>query len=557
MPYVRIMLKNIAQIVVPLPLEGFFDYSVPEHFRDEIAVGCRVQVSFANRKRVGFVVGLSAESSFPRLNPVLAVLDEEPAFDEGLLRFADEFALYFGCSKGEALELFLPAALRKARKLIAPAAKPAARRVARDKGTSTVIFDEGLTKRWDFVLPRVKETLDRGESVICLTPDGHILEDVFPRLAPLADKEDRLPLIHGTEKEELERWRRMRFGATRLSAGFISAVLAPMRDLGLILIFDEESPSYKHDQSPFYQAREAAFLRATIEGCDVIAVTSAPSLELWHRVSQGEAELVTLRDTVAPLKLLDLTNFKIKKDHYLSPPLCQDLERGGKVLLYVPAARGTASVVKEARSRFPNAKVFGYEKSSTALPRDFDILVATQVVFRHRASLRFAYSAVLDIDWEFHKLDYRAAHGAFTLVQHLRQMTSGQVLLQTRHVDNEHLHHFVAGDHEAFFRHALASRKEMGLPPFAWCVAVVLRSADPVLACEEAKVLYDKMCALPHEGVELMEAQQDRSAIVRGKFRYCVMAQGRALPVVMRVVKDALKTFRRKRDVVVTVNVNP
>jgi primosomal protein N' (replication factor Y) len=214
-------------------------------------------------------------------------------------------------------------------------------------------------------------------------------------------------------------------------------------------------------------------------------------------------------------------------------------------------------VVKEVRSRFPNAKVFGYEKTSTALPRDFDILVATQAIFRHRSTLRFALSAVLDIDWEFHKLDYRAAHGAFTLVQHLRQMTTGLVLLQTRHVENENLHDFVAGDHEAFFRRELGSRKEMGLPPFAWCVAVVLRSADPGLACEEAKVLYDKMCALPHEGVDLMEPQQDRSAIVRGKFRYCVMAQGKDLPAVMAVVKEAMRTFRRKRDVVVTVNVNP
>jgi primosomal protein N' len=551
------MQKNIAQVVVPLPLEGPFDYSIPEHLQAEIAVGSRVQVSFSNRKRVGFVVGFATESKFPRLNSVLAVLDEEPAFDEGLLRFADEFALHFGCTKGEALELFLPAALRKSRKLIAPAGKKTTRRPVRKKIENKIFFDEGFTQRWDYILPRVKATLDRGESVICLAPDNFVLDDVFPRLAPLVDQEERLLLSHGVEKEELEHWRHVRFGDSRLIAGYISAVLAPMRDLGLILIFDEESPSYKHDQSPFYHAREAAYLRAGIEGCDVVAVTSAPSLESWHRVVEGEAQLVTLKDTVAPLKLIDLTNFKMKKDRQLSPPLCQELERGGKVLLYVPAARGTADVVKEVRSRFPNAKVFGYEKTSTALPRDFDVLVATQAIFRHRATLRFALSAVLDIDWEFHKLDYRAAHGAFTLVQHLRQMTTSRVLLQTRHVENENLHDFVAGDHEAFFRRELASRKEMGLPPFAWCVAIVLRSADPKLACEEAKVLYDKMCVLSHEGVELMEPQQDRSAIVRGKFRYCVMAQGKDLPAVMTVVKEAMRTFRRKRDVVVTVNVNP
>ncbi len=547
----------IAHIVVPLPLEGPFDYSIPEHLRDDIDIGCRVQVSCAHQKRVGFVVGFASESKLDKLNPVLAVLDEEPVFSEIMLRFSEEFSLNFGCSRGEALELFLPAALRKARKLVLPVHIKSSRSSSRKKANRIVIFDEGLTKRWDTVLAAVKGAMEKGERVLCLVPDNFVLEEILPRFVPFVKKEEAVVLRQGTEKEEMERWQRAFTGQAKIIFGFISAVFAPVKDLGLIVVFEEDSPSYKHDQSPFYHAREAAFIRSSLEGCDVVCVTSSPSVELWKRVINGEAELVTFKDAVASVKLLDLTNFKMKKGTFLSPPLRQAMERGGKVLLYIPAAKGTQGVVDEVKTRFPHAKVFGYEKTSTALPGNFDVLVSTQAVFRHRGSLRFAMSAVLDIDWEFHKMDYRASHGAFALIQRLRQVTTGTVLLQTRNVQNEHLHDLVSGDYEAFYGRELKAREEMGLPPFAWCVTVVVRSADPELACEEAKILYDKMNSTLPDGVELMESQQDRSAILRGKHRYCVTVQGKDLKVVMALVKDALRSFRRKRDVVVTVNVNP
>ena len=324
---------------------------------------------------------------------------------------------------------------------------------------------------------------------------------------------------------------------------------------------EEESPSYKHDQSPFYHAREAALLRSSIEGGDVIFVSSAPSVELWKLVVNEKVECQTLTEALPPVKFLDLTNFKMKKDTFISPRLAHHIDwamkAGKKVILYIQAARGTAMIVEELKRPFPYAKVAGYDKSSAACPRGFDILVATQAVFRHRQTLRADVAAVLDIDWEFHKADHRAGHGAFVLVQHLRQMVKEFVLLQTRHIDHKGLHALAEDDPAQFYRHELKMRKEADLPPFQYLVAVVVRSSDPELACVEAKNLYDKMNSVRPEGVELHEPQQDRSAIVRGKFRYCLMIQGKSLKVVMGFVKEALHGFRRKKDVIVTVNVDP
>jgi primosomal protein N' len=422
-----------------------------------------------------------------------------------------------------------------------------------------LIFDRGLTKRWDVVRPLIAETLAAGKGIICAVPDATHLDAVVPHLTEIG--EVPVLLSHGSDKEDFERWNALREGRVQVAVGFISAVLAPARELGLVVIFEEDNPFYKHDQSPFYHARDAALLRAKLEGCRVVLVTSAPSLEAWHAVEEGRAQLKLLEDGLPPVKFLDLRNFKMKKDTFLSPALKHHIEwagkEGRKVLLYIQAARGVAGVVDEVKAQFPDARVAGYDKASREFPADARVVVATQAVFRHRYQMKFDVVAVLDIDWEFHKSDYRAAHNAFALTQHFRQMAKEFVLLQTRHMEHELLHYLADDDIRKFYRKELALRKEMGFPPFKYLVALVVRSADPQLACDEAKRLYDSLVSRKSESVEIHEPQQDRSAIVRGKFRWCVMAQARPLKTVMELVKDVKRTFRGKRDTVVTVNVNP
>ncbi|MBF0123269.1 MAG: hypothetical protein HQL21_07700 [Candidatus Omnitrophica bacterium] len=566
------MNKKIAHVVLALPVEGPFDYSIPEELQGKVSLGARVLILFSGKKCVGYIVGLVNRSSILKLNPVLELLDEEPVFSEAFLKFSTQFALYFGCSQGEALELFLPAYLRKPR-IFEYERKGEMSIEVKDQGLSLghsasrtsfsrqLIFDHGLTKQWDLLLPRIQETLVKGRGVVCLIPDGSFAGNVLPKLSTLVSPEQFVVIHKGTEKEEFGRWLKIRNGTARLVVGCISAVFSPVQNLGLVVILDEENHFYKHDQSPFYHAREAAFLRQPCEGADVICVSSAPSVEVWHAVAEKKDQLCVLEDVLPAVKLLDLTNFKMKKETAISSGLAQHMEKTLQahktVFLYVPAARGTSDVVREAAQRFPGVDVASYEKTASGVPTTCDILVATQAVFRHRASLRFHLSAIVDIDWEFHKNDYRAAHGAFALVQHVRQMTTGLVLLQTRNIHNGHLHMFAANDYEKFYRQELHHRRDMGLPPYNVLVALVLRSEDPALACVEAKKLYDVLNEKRHETIGVLEPQQDRSAIVRGKFRYCVMVHGLEIKEIAGFVKEALRSFRRKKDVVITINVNP
>jgi primosomal protein N' len=552
------MIPSIAQVVVGLPVEGPFDYLIPPELASTVVVGARVLVRFAGKKHVGIVVRLlQAPEHAGRLSVMIKVLDASPVFSPAFLDLAAWFASRFACTQGEALHLFLPSYLRKARAFAAGPAQVAARSVAL---LPELVFDRGQVRRWEVLLPRIASVLGEGRGVLVLVPEAARCHDVLPKLGALAPASQRVLMVQGTEKEEYARWLDVRSGRARLVAGFISAVFAPVQDLGLIVVIDEESPFYKNDRSPFYHAREAALERASMEGCALICVSSAPSVEMWHRVDQGKAVLTVLDEKLPPVRCLDLSNFKMKKGAFISPGLRHHteavLKQGGKALFYIQAARGIAAVMEEARQCFPSARVSGYDKTSSVLPESADILVATQAVFRHRASIAAETSAVLDIDWEFHKHDHQASQGAFALIQHLRQVTRGQVLLQTRHAADALLHTLATDDPSEFYRSELVLRKEMGLPPFGALATVIVRGADPALACAQAKRLYDMLVPVVAGDIVIVEPQPDRTALERGKFRYSFSLQGPDRTGIVRMVKDALKVFRPKKDVVVTVNVD-
>jgi primosomal protein N' len=553
------MNPSIAQVVLGLPVEGPFDYLIPEDLASRAAVGQRVSVRFAGKKRIGIIVRLLLQTEHVgRLSVIIKILDEEPVFSAAFLKLSEIFAAKFACTQGEALETFLPAYLRKPR--LFKSTSKTAMVPHEEASTPTLIFDRGQTRRWEILLPLIAKTLQAGRGVLVLVPDSTRCPDVLPKLGPLVKADERVLITSGTEKEEYARWLSIRSGEARLVVGFISAIFAPVKDLGLIVMIEEGSPSYKHDQSPFYHAREVAFDRAAIEGCALVCVSSAPSVEMWHKTEAGLAQRTLLDEKLPPVKFIDLTNFKMKKGTFISLGLRNHIEAvmkdGKRILLYIQAARGVSGVVEEVKRSFSGARIVGYDKASSKLPEDFDILVTTQAMFRYRSSLKVAVAAVLDIDWEFHKHDHQASQGAFALVQHLRQMATGQVLLQTRQASDLLLHTLASDDPADFYGQELVLRRQMGLPPFQAIVTLILRSADPALACAEAKRLYDMLMPAVPDEVMVLDPQQDRAPIVRGKFRYCVSVYASDRTMAVGSVKGVLKIFRPKKDTVVTVNVD-
>ena len=99
--------------------------------------------------------------------------------------------------------------------------------------------------------------------------------------------------------ERFDEWSRLRSGEARVVLGTRSAVFAPVKDLGLIIIDEEQDSSYRQEESPFYHARDTAIVRGRSEAAVVVLGSATPSLESFHNAQIGKYQYVQLSDRIA------------------------------------------------------------------------------------------------------------------------------------------------------------------------------------------------------------------------------------------------------------------
>lgn len=126
--------------------------------------------------------------------------------------------------------------------------------------------------------------------------------------------------------------------------GVRNAVLAPLREVGLILVDEEQESSYKSEEHPRIHARDLAIKRAQLEGCPVILGSATPSLESWHAAQAGRYRLLRLRERPAGsslprVEVVDLRDcYKAQRKKVVFSPLLlqamgRTLERGEQIML--------------------------------------------------------------------------------------------------------------------------------------------------------------------------------------------------------------------------------
>lgn len=99
---------KFAQIVIGLPIDEIFTYSVPSHLKEKIKIGMRVYVPFGNRKMTGYVVDFIDFSKRKDIKEILSVLDERPVFDKDMLKLTKWVSDYYFCPWGEVVKAALP-----------------------------------------------------------------------------------------------------------------------------------------------------------------------------------------------------------------------------------------------------------------------------------------------------------------------------------------------------------------------------------------------------------------------------------------------------------------
>jgi primosomal protein N' (replication factor Y) len=158
----------------------------------------------------------------------------------------------------------------------------------------------------------MQRALDRGLSSILLVPEIGLT----PQMVGLLDEAfgQKVALLHSalTPEERSEQWRRIKRGEAPIVVGTRSAIFAPAPKLGLILVDEEHDQSYKQEETPRYNARDVAVMRAKIEGAVVVMGSATPSLESWQNSATGKYQRIELNDRVMnrPLPAVEVIDMR-------------------------------------------------------------------------------------------------------------------------------------------------------------------------------------------------------------------------------------------------------
>jgi primosomal protein N' (replication factor Y) len=161
-------------------------------------------------------------------------------------------------------------------------------------------------------LAAMQRALDRGLASILLVPEIGLT----PQTAGLLDAAfgAKVALLHSalTPEERSEQWRRIRRGEAPIVVGTRSAIFAPVPNLGLILVDEEHDQSYKQEETPRYNARDVAVMRAKFAGAVVVLGSATPSLESWQNSAQKKYTRIDMRDRVMnrPLPEVELIDMR-------------------------------------------------------------------------------------------------------------------------------------------------------------------------------------------------------------------------------------------------------
>jgi primosomal protein N' (replication factor Y) len=163
-------------------------------------------------------------------------------------------------------------------------------------------------------LAAMQRALDRGLASILLVPEIGLT----PQTAGLLDAAfgSRVALLHSalTPEERSEQWRRIQRGDAPIVVGTRSAIFAPAPHLGLILVDEEHDQSYKQEETPRYNARDVAVMRAKLEGAVVAMGSATPSLESWQNTVQGKYGRIEMRKRVMNRPLPDVELIDMRRE---------------------------------------------------------------------------------------------------------------------------------------------------------------------------------------------------------------------------------------------------
>lgn len=381
-----------ADIVFNRPIQPL-TYKVPEEF-SKVLPGMRVRVPLKSKTTVGIVYRIKKETEYSDLKQIVEVLDTQPVINSDLIETAEWIAQYYLCSIGEALWTIIPKGVKKREvdidlgelygtdvigyddvlpregtfiqrgeeeahpgnfsgrrrgmelhSISSGDIRSGAISLTEDQESVYRALSEGLEKKeagqyllhgvtgsgkTEIYLRIIHDVFSQGRGAILLVPEISLTPQTVRYFLRRVGNE--LAILHSrlTKAEKINTWHRILSGEKRIVIGARSAIFAPLRNIGIIIIDEEHETSYKSDETPRYNAKSVAYYRAKKHGALLLLGSATPSVESYYLSKLGKITLLQLPKRVLNQKLpfthiADLR--KVRGEKYISKHLLGAIEK--------------------------------------------------------------------------------------------------------------------------------------------------------------------------------------------------------------------------------------
>ncbi|MBI4686706.1 MAG: primosomal protein N' [Nitrospirae bacterium] len=338
-----------ADVLFPINAEAF-TYLVPPEIEPDIKTGSRVLAPFKRQEKAGIVIGFknaeTSDSKIP-LKSIIKPLDNEALISENMLKLIKWAGQYYISTSGLALKNAVPSGLFTGKKIgkpritysgdikITPPPELTTEQslaLSEIKSVSSGVFllhgvtGSGKTE----VYIRAIESLPPDKEAIVLVPEIALTTQIIERLKSRFG--NKVAFYHSglSLGERMAEWWKIRNGEVKIALGVRSAVFAPFRNLGLIIVDEEQEPSYKQFEGFRYNARDVALARTKLEGIKIILGSATPSMESFYNSQNGKFKYLEIKKRIdekpmPEVEILDMTK-EDKKTWFFSDKLLNALK---------------------------------------------------------------------------------------------------------------------------------------------------------------------------------------------------------------------------------------
>ena len=366
---------KVAEVVLPVPLNKSFYYTIPEQIKDKELKYRRVTVPFGRRTLDGYVISVieKYEKKDIKLKDITKVIDDIEVLTDEVVELAKWLSQTYLCSIGEALATIVPISLkvpkRKAKtkssktKIVNPNfdmtqyQKTAIQQIeqAIKSGKTENFLIHGVTGsgKTEVYLRSIQTAIDNNKSAIFLLPEISLT----PQFISILNKRfgNIVALWHSgvTTIQKYKIFNAIQNGEIKIVVGARSAIFLPFTNLGLIIIDEEHENTYKQNNKPSYDTKEIALWRAKYNNAVTVFGSATPSIESYYSATENKYKLIEMpyridKKEMPAIKMIPLNNLKMTVSVFSKPMLLaikRALARREQVIIFLNRRGFSPSII--------------------------------------------------------------------------------------------------------------------------------------------------------------------------------------------------------------------